>query len=53
MTDEVEKCTYCEKPGELITVRGMQGKYHLRCVDKAKKAWEAVRPPGFLARFRR
>jgi len=47
VTDQ-DVCTFCEKPGRLIQVRGMKGTYHLKCVAEAKKAWEAARAPSIL-----
>jgi hypothetical protein len=41
MDEDMDRCTYCEKPGKLVQVRGMKGEYHLRCVKAAKAAWES------------
>jgi len=50
MAEEV--CAYCEKPGKLVHVRGMEGDYHLRCLKDAREAWEAGRGKSFFATFR-
>jgi hypothetical protein len=38
-------------PGELIIVRGMPGKYHLRCVANAREAWEKARGKSLLSKM--
>ena len=54
MPDEVnteEKCVYCEKPGVLVQVRRMPGKYHLRCIQKAQEAWALTVPKNIFDRI--
>lgn len=53
MSDQTKVCFYCEKPGQLVHVRGMEGDYHLRCLKDAREAWAAGRGPSPLDFLRR
>jgi len=44
-------CTYCEKEGIVVYVKGLPGLYHLRCVKQAKEAWETAKGETFLQRL--
>ena len=44
-------CTYCEKEGIVVYVRGMPGLYHLKCIKNAKEAWESARGSTFFERL--